>query len=435
MYLSKIKLTNIRSIDDLEITFDEGKEPGWHVILGDNGSGKSTVIRSIALGIAGPDALVVLRQTWDKWQQKDKDYSKILLSFQPQEMTSTTIYSLMIQKIFQPLSEIKKTGFSYKINDEEVSFERRRVVNIFSASFGTMRHFSIGSRDSETSWDSIPWIANHLSGLGENISLSRGLYWLQTLHIEQLEAEKLEKKKLEFLGKILAFINASGLFPNGEIIHGVSSQDVFLKDANGKIISIHDMSDGFRSVASLLFELLAQMYLYFGEEKFLLYLNTKNGTIEAPAIVAIDEVDAHLHPTWQKEIGVWFTKTFPKTQFIVTTHSPIVCRAAANGGSIWRLPAPGTGEKAYRVKGAELNRVLYGDILDAFSTDLFGEDVSRSPEAARMLSRLAKLNMKNARGTITPEEKIELSELRATFPSSAPILSSPVSASDVEAAE
>jgi len=54
-FVPKIKLTNIRSFDDLEIAFDEGKEAGWHVILGDNGSGKSTVIRSIALGLSGPN--------------------------------------------------------------------------------------------------------------------------------------------------------------------------------------------------------------------------------------------------------------------------------------------------------------------------------------------------------------------------------------------
>jgi len=79
--------------------------------------------------------------------------------------------------------------------------------------------------------------------------------------------------------------------------------------------------------------------------------------------------------------------------------------------------------------------VLYGDILDAFSTDLFGEDVSRSEQGAKMLSRLARLNMKNARGKISADELAELSKLRATFPSSAPILSPMDKSSDVEAAE
>jgi len=57
---------------------------------------------------------------------------------------------------------------------------------------------------------------------------------------------------------------------------------------------------------------MAQMYAFFGDMKFLGYLNIENGTIDAPAIVAIDEVDAHLHPNWQKEIGVWFIENLSK---------------------------------------------------------------------------------------------------------------------------
>jgi len=49
-------------------------------------------------------------------------------------------------------------------------------------------------------------------------------------------------------------------------------------------------------------------------------------------VVLIDEVDAHLHPEWQREIGFWLKRSFPKIQFLVTTHSPIICQAAdANG--------------------------------------------------------------------------------------------------------
>ncbi len=40
-------------------------------------------------------------------------------------------------------------------------------------------------------------------------------------------------------------------------------------------------------------------------------------------IVIIDEFDLHLHPKWQKELVEKLTKTFPKIQFIVSTHSPI----------------------------------------------------------------------------------------------------------------
>ncbi|OIR46044.1 AAA family ATPase [Corynebacterium sp. NML130628] len=43
-----------------------------------------------------------------------------------------------------------------------------------------------------------------------------------------------------------------------------------------------------------------------------------------PGIVLIDEVDMHLHPSWQKKILPTLLETFPAVQFIVTTHSPMV---------------------------------------------------------------------------------------------------------------
>ena len=45
---------------------------------------------------------------------------------------------------------------------------------------------------------------------------------------------------------------------------------------------------------------------------------------EAEAVVLIDEIELHLHPGWQRRIVKNLTKTFPKCQFIATTHSPQV---------------------------------------------------------------------------------------------------------------
>jgi predicted ATP-binding protein involved in virulence len=44
----------------------------------------------------------------------------------------------------------------------------------------------------------------------------------------------------------------------------------------------------------------------------------------SPAIVLIDEIEKHLHPSWEQKILPSLLKIFPNTQFIVTTHSPQV---------------------------------------------------------------------------------------------------------------
>ena len=46
--------------------------------------------------------------------------------------------------------------------------------------------------------------------------------------------------------------------------------------------------------------------------------------LQAEAIVLIDEVDLHLHPSWQQRVLTDLARTFPNTQFIISTHSPQV---------------------------------------------------------------------------------------------------------------
>lgn len=66
MHVQKLHIQNIRSIKGLDIEIQE-PGAGWHVILGDNGSGKSSVVRSLALALIGPSDAPATRQDWDDW--------------------------------------------------------------------------------------------------------------------------------------------------------------------------------------------------------------------------------------------------------------------------------------------------------------------------------------------------------------------------------
>ena len=59
------------------------------------------------------------------------------------------------------------------------------------------------------------------------------------------------------------------------------------------------------------------------------YPDSKN-PLQEPAIVLVDEIDLHLHPEWQRTIIAFLSKQFPKTQFIVTAHSPLIVQSAEN---------------------------------------------------------------------------------------------------------
>jgi hypothetical protein len=81
------------------------------------------------------------------------------------------------------------------------------------------------------------------------------------------------------------------------------------------------LSQGYQAVISLVADIIGNVWLEAGEP---VELDDMEG------IVLVDELDLHLHPTWQTEIVTGLKATFPRMQFIVTTHSPLVlagCRA------------------------------------------------------------------------------------------------------------
>lgn len=89
------------------------------------------------------------------------------------------------------------------------------------------------------------------------------------------------------------------------------------KDKKHIRIPVSLLSDGYRCTISLIADIAYRMAL----------LNPQlldNVLTETEGIVLIDEVDLHLHPTWQKRILKDLMEIFPKVQFIVSTHAPEV---------------------------------------------------------------------------------------------------------------
>jgi energy-coupling factor transporter ATP-binding protein EcfA2 len=257
------------------------------------------------------------------------------------------------------------------------------------------------------------------------------LIWVNAIDFEIFEEDNQLKIDLNFSlehmsRKIIAFLNSSGFLFDRVKIADIKYDRIVVSDQNNFELSLNELSDGYRTVISLGLELLRLMHAICGPKTLLEHFNEKTGAIDLPGVVAIDEIEAHLHPYWQTQIGPWLRKCFPKMQFIVTTHSPIVCRAVAQGeelqGSLWLLGAAGSGKKLKRISGEELKRVVYGDIVEALGTDVFGRQIEQSADSAEMLDRLATLNLKAATQKLSGDEKAELERLRATFPARSPIL-------------
>jgi len=354
--------------------------------------------------------------------RKGQDYGRIELS-----LTYDARFDKFVERGKRAVKTLLPVGLEFlRFSKEDVLLDRlaeqgkldpgRHVWSgepgWFSAAYGPFRRFAGGEQDYEKIFDSNPILAAHLSIFGENVALTEALVWLL-----QLQFKKLEKRKEgNLLRHIIEFVNQDGFLPHRTRLHKISSGGVTFTDGNNCKVNVDDLSDGYRSVLSMTFELIRQMTYSYSPSQ--IFDRRRPGKIVAPGVVLIDEVDAHLHPTWQRRIGLWFREHFPNIQFIVTTHSPLICQAA-EVGTVWRLPKPGSREEAMMVTGTELDRLLYGNVLDAYGTELFGKDVARSETSKAMMERLADLNVKEMDKGLTKKEKMEQARLRAAMPTAA----------------
>lgn len=419
MYLNKIHIKNIRSIADFEMTFD--KPAGWHVIIGDNGAGKSTIVRSISLGIIGPNDSKALRLNLNDWVRRgENEVGFVSLTIQKSKEDSKTGKSRPRTNPFDATLTLKrKESSGFVLEGNKGAPEQNIWSNAygwFSCAFGPFRRFTGGEKEWMKVYYSDPRAAAHLSVFGEDVALTEAIDWLKNLHIKTLEKANssstlMDDNDSEILASLKSFLNEGGLLPHGATLDSISSEGVFFIDGNGARVDVTQMSDGYRSILSLTFELIRQMVRSFGQQE--VFKNFKKGkfTIDLPGVVLIDEIDAHLHPSWQARIGDWFLKVFPGIQFIVTTHSPLICRASENG-SIWRLRAPGSDFTSGEITGIEKERLIFGDLLDAYGTELFGRNITQSPSGQLLTEKLAELNMKSFKQKLSPKEQTELEHLK-----------------------
>ena len=425
MHVQRLTIENIRSIRRFELALKGAEAAGWHVILGDNGSGKSTVVRALALALMGQWNAYAARQDWSHWLSSGEESGQVSVSLSAHGMDYWTGKGRTSDGPISARADIAPESETSGHNGQHptVKFSSSRFANRtiwgdgfgwFSASFGPFRRFSGGDRELDRLYVTHPRLASHLSAFGENVALRESLLWLQELQVRKLEGDG-EAEAIQ--SAVVSFVNEAELLPHGAHIAGVTSERVEIVDGHGTRIAVEEMSDGYRSILSMTFELMRLMFWSWWTEAALQSIDAASGTIRLPGVVAIDEIDTHLHPAWQQRIGDWFVERFPETQFIVTTHSPIICRAATHG-SVWLLPAPGSEEGARRVVGTELDRLIDGNILDAYGTDLFGDGVTRSERSKEKLERLARLNRKRLRSRLSGKEQRELEHLRASMPSS-----------------
>lgn len=415
MHVLRVDISNLRIVHSMQWSIEQlERKAGWHVFLGPNGSGKTTILRAIAWVLVGPNDSRALRQSPSQWLGSAGDDGGCSLVVVSDGESWDSGHPRGESRRLEMTVVREEDGV---VTGKGVGLPDRWGRGWFSASYGPYRRFRGGDQQAEATLRHFPRLARHLTVFGEDYSLSECLTWLQTLHFKQLEKRHAGEESGGVFGRLLsrlfAFVNQGGFLPHGAQLKEITSDHVTFHDGDGNAVDVLELSDGYRSVLSLTFDLIRHLAEAYDPDD--LFDPADPTRIVAPGVVLIDEIDAHLHPSWQARIGRWLTRSFPAMQFLVTTHSPLVCQAAIQG-SVYRLPPPGSGEEGRMVAGDELHRLLYGDVLEAYETESFGVLETRSPAGEAKLRRLAELNLKRLDAGLDDAEEQERSALRRALP-------------------
>jgi predicted ATPase len=421
MYIDKVVLENIRGFERLEFDLSRGggKYAGWTVFTGDNGSGKSTLLKAIAVALVGKDVARSLQPNFHRWIREgaNAQEAKIDLTIVPEKgVDDFPERGKTSYKPFQATVTLKSSGKETVLDSPAMSGNRKTLTQRglwsvdaagwFSCGYGPFRRV-FGASPEATRLMVSPTTERFVTMFQEAASLYEVDQWLRNLSHKKLEGKTAESSHLDLLLEILR----DDLMPNQITVDRVDSDGLWLKDRNKLQLAWSEMSDGYRAALALLADIIRHLITAYGIEGLSERGEDGKLRIVRGGVVMIDEIDAHLHPEWQREIGFWLKRHFPNIQFLVTTHSPIICQAADENG-LFVLPEPGSGDPPRALTSEEYKKVIVSRPDTILLTPAFGLQNTRSPRAVEGRAEYAMLmSKKRAGGKLSKEEQAKVNQL------------------------
>ncbi len=337
--VKSLDFSNYRKFDSLHIDFSapDGSADCLNVIVGNNGTGKTTLLDGCAIAIS---SLLAKMEDSQSLSIRNADARYIVV-----EKGSVAIrqsqYPVSIKA--EGLLDSRPYCWTRTLSSEKSKITRKEARSIIDAGHALQQKVSSGSNvvlpvlayydanrfagkaaGVSLPTDSKSYLASRTKAYSDAFNASiderQTMTWMRNMTLLELQSGS-KSPELACVMRAFSDCYASAAdVDEATAYFDLQLQDVAVKYKNRAgdltIETASSMSDGYRSAALMFADIarrMAQLNPQLGEN-----------ACSAPGIVLIDEVDLHLHPKWQARIIGDLRRSFPKVQFIVTTHAPIV---------------------------------------------------------------------------------------------------------------
>jgi hypothetical protein len=425
----------IGPFDHVELNWQPGSRST--LIVAENGMGKTTLITAIAACLSFGISDLFPMERWQRIAHGDgvNSYAALKMSFN--DNVAWIIFNSRgldrnKSQGFEPPPDISAAGklanigrglvqFSLDLKQIPESWRGRRDLVAMGAAYGThrdIRHTNVTGAKQITK-NPLGQILDPLAPIDSG-DIYQWIINQHTLHALALADGEEEEARtyLSATQRLQDLLSTTIDYPLSFRVKRNPLQLEIMQDDTA--LTMDQLSDGTRAFLSWVLD-------YLTRAARVNWIDPRDSVI-APGVILVDELDAHLHPEWQRRIMPSLRQLLPETHIIATTHSPFIV-GSADDVQIFRVYRDENGSLAVDASPDD----LYGYPADLVLEKVFvsGQFGLYTPDVERKLRLLSDLARKVASGEASDQEKQEHDNLFEELARFSPWLASLLSLSNM----
>ena len=329
MWIQKAEIRNFKGIQDWSLKF----HPGFNLVKGGNGKGKTSVLEALAVGLGGfLTGIADVKTRHFSKEEIRRVYTRTgegtyAVEYQIPTQVSLTVDMGDPMGVFSWIRRRNSIQASRSTTwPGDIVKAAERMSNQSDTILPLLCYQSAGrvwaqkrEKTENIFRKKYPRTVGYTDALAEPSNIKLLINWC--VKMEQVSWQKNQKiAEYEAVKKAVAdFMGAMDHNDHYELFYDKQVEELMYAE-NDRILPVADLSAGYQSLIWMVFDIAYRMSLL---NPFLL-----DQIAETPGVVLIDELDMHLHPKWQWKVIKALRTTFPNIQFIAATHAPILFASA-----------------------------------------------------------------------------------------------------------